>query len=232
MWKWVVRDYFAAFRGGKSKEGLKSAWWSIWYLGIFYPLMNDLYEDPKCMIIYATIAIPIIFGVVSGSVHSMALPKVMYLCPLKESVRKEYIEKSCIFRIFFVSLLGTIGAMALWISGLCDGVTAGVSISNIVAWAVLSCGFDHKKIDDSLKERFNTKESYMVSIIEAADTTITLISAFGVACALCWDTPVYWWVKWIFVGVAVFLQVPLTVRLLKNWNMVVERAASYEKSFL
>lgn len=236
MWKWVVRDYFTAFRGEQCKTWLKNSWWTVLYFGIFLPLISHLFDEPKHVFVYACIMLPLLFSIFTEGWHTLALPKVMYLCPLSQEERKEYIEKSCVFRIVFHSMIGITGVLLLLVTGHCGYVEAGVAVFHSVSWTIVLCGFDRNRVlDEKYRERMrsNGATQFMMSgMLETFSMLINACATFGFVGCLCWNTQVYWWVKWIFVGVAVLIQLPLTIRLLKNWDLAIEHAASYEESFL
>lgn len=235
MWKWVVRDYFAAFRWGKFKEWLKTGWWSILYFGLLMPLSLQLFEEPKEMVIYTCIVVPYMCVIISCNCHSMALPKVMYLCPMTEAQRQKYVEKSCILQIGVGGVLGGIMALVLWVTGFCNIVEAGILLFDSFSLAIALCGFGRVKPDERTKERMKLDVNtplVMLGGIETLTLIFAMCSAMGMYIVICWETPVFWWVKWIFVGVAVLIQLPLTLRLLRNWDVTIRKAASYEESYL
>ncbi|MBQ7776826.1 MAG: hypothetical protein IJ379_12990, partial [Lachnospiraceae bacterium] len=72
----------------------------------------------------------------------------------------------------------------------------------------------------------------IAGMVESANLLFTLLSIFFSAAVLCWDTPVALWVEYIFVGFVVLVQIPLTVKLLTYWNQFMDRAVSYERSYM
>ena len=233
MWKWVVRDYFAAFRWEKSKEWLKNnGWWFVFYFSFLLPSCFNMWSKGLSIGVYLTVALPFVYSVVSTGVHDKALPKVMYLCPMEQQVRKEYITRSYLFRIFVIVFLNLVAAVLLMILRISDVVTACMIVGNGVFWAVASSGLGRQRLEPAVMERLKSTTPYAMGNMETGLGMVSALSQFGLVCMLCWDTPVAWWVKWIFVGVAVVLQLPLKIRLLKNWDKTMERAISYEASYL
>jgi len=234
MWKWVVRDYFAAFRWEKSKEWLKNSngWWLVFYFSFMLPACSRIWSSSVSTKVYLMVVIPFIYGVFSVGIHDKALPKVMYLCPMEQKVRKEYIARSYLFRILMIVILNLVAAFFLLIMGLTDVVTACMIVGNGAFWAVAGIGLGRQRLDPAVKERLKATTSYAMGNMETGLGIVSALSQFGLVCILGWDTPVAWWVKWIFVGVAVVLQLPLAIRLLKNWDKTMERATSYEASYL
>lgn len=234
MWKWVVRDYFAAFRWEKSKEWLKNSngWWLIIYFSLMLPVNFNMWSKGLHIGIYLIVALPFLYGVVSVAVHDKALPKVMYLCPMEQGIRKEYIARSYLFRILMITLFNLVAALLLLIMGMVDTVIACMIVGNGTFWAVSASGLGRQRLEPAVMERLKATTPYAMGNMETALGMVSTLSQIGLVCMLYWDTPVAWWVKWIFVGVAVVIQLPLAIRLLKNWDMTIERAASYEESYL
>lgn len=234
MWKWVVRDYFAAFRWEKSKEWLKTgnAWWFILYFGLLFPSICGMWSSDQMVSVYYIMALPVMFSAFSTAVHPVGLPKVMYLCPMEQERREEYVAKSYLFRMLVVVLLEMMVAIVFLIWGIADVVTACVIVGNGLFWAIASSGLGHQWVDALTKERLKSATPYALGGLAAGLLLVSAFSQFGLVCMLCWDNPVAWWVKWIFVAVALFFQLPLAIKLLQNWNIAIKRAASYEASYL
>ncbi len=235
MWKWVIRDYFAAFRWEKLKSVGKNIWWSLIYFCVILPPMGQLCDTPKHMTTYFLVMLPVFLCITSSAVHSIRLPKVMHLCPIEERVKREYVEKSTVFRILFTSVVGITGVVLLVLFDLCDGMMAFVLIADLVLLAVLLSGFCN--LGESAIFGGNTEKKYpdmphSARVIETTNVCVTFISVFMAVYALCWDTPVAVWVKWIFIGFLVLVQIPLGVKLLTYWKLAVDRAVSYESSYL
>ncbi len=234
MWKWVVRDYFAAFRWEKSKEWLKNSngWWMILYFGLLFPACFNMWSSDKLLGVYFLMVLPVMLSAFSTAVHPMGLPKVMYLCPMEQEKRREYIEKSYLFRMLVVVLLEVLVAVLLMMLGMADVVTFCVIVGNGIFWAIASSGLGHQRMDGLTRERLKSVTPYALGNLATGLLMVSALSQFGLVCMLCWDNPVAWWVKWIFVAVALGFQLPFAIKLLQNWDIAINRAASYEESYL
>lgn len=234
MWKWVVRDYFAAFRWEKSKEWLKNSngWWLILYFGFLFPVCFNMWSSDKLFGVYFVMVLPIMFSAFSTAVHPMGLPKVMYLCPMEREIRREYIAKSYLFRMLVVVLLEVLVVTLLMLLGMADIVTACVIVANSIFWAIANSGLGHQWVDMLTRERLKSVTPYALGNLATGLLMLSAFSQLGLVCVICWDNPVAWWVKWIFVAVALVIQLPLAIKLLQNWDIAINRAASYEASYL
>lgn len=232
MFKWIVRDYFAAFRWGNIKEAMKNGGvFLIIYWGCLLPSIAGFIERKEYLLTYVLIIVPTAFTALSGKLHSMNLSKVMYLCPIGRKERREYIVKSCYFRIGLTAMVSILAVLILVCVGLCDWVTSIGLMFNGIVFALLMCGIEKKK-SITEKEPYPPIEMNRQGVIEVVDVFFTLISSYGIACLLCWDTPVSWWVKYIFLGIALVVQLPLTIAYLTYWKKAVEEATDYESSYL
>ena len=137
MTKRVIRDYFAAFRWQKIKESQKkNEWWILIYFMALAPLILGVYDSVTGTLAYYLIIVPLLFTMFVPTIHTMKLPKIMYLCPLSMDERREYITKSCIIRIAAAVLVDIIAVMVLLVSGICDGLTAISILLNLMLLSV------------------------------------------------------------------------------------------------
>lgn len=234
MMKYIIKDYFVAFRWGKIKESYKSGgWWMYFYLLTLLPAITGFYDRAKDAACYLLVGVPIVFCLFSAPLHPMRLPKIMYLCPMDEKARRSYIEKSGYFRMAFSVLLGIIGALVLIVGGMCDWICGVGLVFNMVVLALFSCGINangYGTTDANGNRTFDTSDAR--GVLEMWGIIITLISSLGYVAMLAWETTVAVWVKGIFIGVAVLIQLPIFLKYLTYWEGAVERAMNYERSYI
>ncbi len=234
MRKRIIQDYFEAFRWSKSKEAYKKGSWYTFFCFLFIvPVNSKFYENERKALAYLCIVIPIMFCMFSSTLHPMRLPKVMFLCPMQESERREYIVQSCWLRMSIHILIGVLGGVILLLNGICDPVCIGGSLFNIVVLAFFLSGINangYGRINENNVRAFDMDSA--PGILEMAQILVTIISSIGYSVMLCWDTPVAWWVKAIFVGIALLIQLPLLLHYTKYWKYSIEKAMSYESSYL
>lgn len=232
MFKWIVRDYFAAFRWENIKEILKNGGLFVAiYLCGFIPVTGGFTEKKEYLLTYVLIAVPLAFISLSGKLHSIKLPKVMFLCPIDRNVRREYIVKSCCFRIGLHVAINALAILILVCMGLCDWVSSIVLELNSAFLTLFMLGVKKRK-NSVYRDPFPSTEITKESIVGILNVFFVIISSSGVACMLCWDTPVAWWVKYIFLSIALVVQLPLTIAYMTYWKKAVEEAVDYESSYL
>lgn len=95
MGKRILREYISAFRWKNLKKIAKydyaSMACSIWL--IIYIFWNASMErkSEHEMVIKLAALLPLVFLFLSKGIHPFGLPKIMYLCPMSEKERKQYI---------------------------------------------------------------------------------------------------------------------------------------------
>lgn len=229
----VIKDYFTAFRWSNFKEKVAHFAYLVVYFFTVFPVLVGFFETWESALIYVLMMIPTIHILNSGSLHIMKMPKMMYMVPLTNDMKKEYIVKSAIFRICFCSLLGMICTLPLVFMGICRVITYVVMVYDYVIFALLLCGMNERY---GIEERDAWQEarSDCRGLIQGIDMIITVISLFGIACMLSWDANegkenVY--ENLLFIIPAILFQLPLTIKHMKYWNTAVEKALNYERSF-
>lgn len=227
----IIRDYFAAFRWSNFKTKVANSLYMIVYFAVIFPVIMGMYEKVQYAIIYYLIAIPTIHTVNSGCLHIMKMPKQMYLVPLSQQMKREYIVKSAIFRICFCTLFGAVCTLPLVIFDMCHVITYVVIVYNILTFALIFCGMNERyNIEE--REAWPQIKSDTRGIVQGIDIVITTFSLFGIAFLLCQDEGmrnVY--VNLIFIIPAILFQLPLTIKHMSYWNKAVEKAMNYEISY-
>ncbi len=232
MWKWVVRDYFAAFRWEKLKESLKGWGWMLIYFLCLWPALFDVYDSKQGALCYYVISVPFLLAIVSGSLHPIRLPKIMYLCPLTKEERKDYIRYSTIFCVVMNVLLGIIAVVILLGAKIVGLKIAGVLLWNMGITTLVFCGIAKKKAPNanpSVLEQASAsgKVAGAINFLISLSTTLVIIAIFCEE-----EQSMAGWAEWIFVGIVVLIQIPLMISMLKARRADMEDVASYERSYL
>lgn len=227
----VIKDYFTAFRWSNFKEKVAHFAYLVVYFSAILPTIVGFFETWKSALVYVLMMIPTIHILNSGSLHIMKMPKMMYMVPLTQDMKREYIVKSALFRICFCSLLGMICTLPLVLMGICRVITYVVLVYDYVTFALLLCGMNERY---GIEERdaWQETKSDCRGLIQGVNIFLTVISLFGIACMLCWDGGmVNVYANLIFIIPAILFQLPLTIKHMTYWNTAVEKALSYERSF-
>ena len=231
MTKRIVKDYFLAFRWGNYKKKVANHFFLVVYFSTILPALEGFFEKWEYALVYFLIAIPTIHMFNSGDHHIMKMPKMMYMVPLTQDMKREYIVKSAIFRICFCSLLGMVCTLILVIIGMCRAITYVVLTYEFVTFAILMCGMNERKGIEEREVKQEVKSDYR-GLIQGVNIYLTVISLFGIACIICWDEGrdnLY--VNLICLILAILFQLPLTIKYMSYWNKAVEKALNYETSF-
>lgn len=227
----IVKDYFVAFRWSNFKTKVAHFFYLNVYFSIMLPAVAGFFEKGEYALVYFLIMIPTIHIFNSGALHIMKMPKLMYMVPLTQEMKREYIVKSAIFRICFCSLLGALCTLPLVLLGICRVITYVVLVYDFVTLALIFCGMNERY---SIEERETWPEvkSDCRGIIMAVDIMLTIISIFAIACMLSWDGgQVNVYANLLFIIPAILFQLPLTIKFMSGWNKAVEKALSYEISY-
>lgn len=227
--KQIVYDYFAAFHWERLKKAFSNMnWWIYLYLGFALPAITIDQEDGT-FFAYTMLAFPILYCFLSGSIHPLKPPKIMFLCPMNLQDRKTYAIKFWLFKISIIIFLGLLGILILLSQKRIDIVSAGVALCNIIILSLFFSGFVEKS---PYAQKNPNPYNKADSPIEICGTLAAIFSSFSIAFLLCQDTPVASWVKWIFVAFLILVELPLTVVFMKRWRNALNNSLSYEQCYL
>ncbi|MGN0415564.1 MAG: hypothetical protein ACI4FX_08740 [Agathobacter sp.] len=112
MLRWVARQYMTGLRGGSLEKNQRFVvfFW-IPYLLILMPAASGAYDSVMEACCYYALAIPMGVCFCMAFINPVRMPKLMYLCPLDKSMRRDYIRGACWFRIAVHTGLAVIGAL-------------------------------------------------------------------------------------------------------------------------
>lgn len=228
----IIRDYFDGFRWNNFKGKVANAAYMIVYFSCLLPVIGGFFEKAEYALVYFAIVIPLIHVINSGCVHTMRMPKLMYMVPLSQSMKREYIVKSAIFRIVFCAFLGGVCALPIYLMGLCNILTYILIVYNVLTLALLFCGMNERYgIEDDTKWT-EIKSTTTRGVVQGINVFVTIVSSFLIASMLCLDVnlmtkeaPI------IFAIPAVLIQLPLTIKHMIYWKVAVDRAMTYETSY-
>lgn len=231
MGEMIIRDYFKAFRWSKFKDVFwKGGFWII-YMGVIVPFCGGFTEKGEYYVTFQMIFLPVLFCFISCFLHPMEIPKAMFLCPMSDRQRRDYVVQSCVFRICFTGSVGVVFTIGMIGLGLCDVVSGVALLGNHICLALLLCGFSERKgRTEEERNRSLLEHAGLRSGVEIVDALCIILCSFGIACVLCWDTTPAPWVKWVFLAVVLLVECPLTAYFMMGWKAAVERAISYEAS--
>ncbi len=215
-WDRVINDFFEGFFKRDIKKIDGATWWLIAYFGLVFPALFNYFDTTRSAIIYFMIATPAAVAFVLTNSYKIIVPKVLFLCPMDENMRREYIEKSCIVRIVFEMVLAAFGVLVLIGCGFCN-VAYGIGIMlNAAVLASLVFGINNGV--GEIRAIFNM--------------VITAISEMYYVAVLSWGGEHKQVFFWIFIVAWLIIQAPLAIKDLLLWNKVIDNAADYERSYI
>lgn len=91
MFHKVVQDYIHAFRWSRMKQSYPL--WAIIYWLLFLPMLSGWEQRDSVgkVMEYWLIAVPILFGFASARLFPVSIRKIMFLCPMDDVERKQYL---------------------------------------------------------------------------------------------------------------------------------------------
>lgn len=229
MWRWVIKDYFTSFSWYRMKDRMKSGdlFWAI-YMVTLLPLMCGIFEQWEYTMIYYLMMLPIGFSMLSLAFQKSRLPKIFYICPMEKAVRRAYIERKFLFSVLVSAFIGGVSTVLLLVLQLCHPLTAGVYFFNMLVISVFSDKIFIRTVEIPKESAIQLETVESEGIAEGVASLLSVLGTFAMSMVLSFGPSVESWCKWIFLGGAVVLILPLAIKGLTGWNGAVERALSYE----
>lgn len=230
----VIRDYFAAFRIDRIKAGYRSGnpftnWFPIVYVLFVMPASLQVFTKSLDVTIrFFVTGVLLLFDLYAAPLHPISLPKLLYLCPMSETERRDYIRKSYGFKIGFPVGLSALGMAVLWIFGKINGIFGLVVIAETGAIAICGGIMGRAQKDGYAREKKPSDN------FEGRDGWETLAIIVSVACAFFTMLYAVWledfWdiMSLVCVVCMVCMELPLTILMIRRVKPAQERALNYE----
>lgn len=230
----VIRDYFAAFRIDRIKAAFGSGnqfsgWWLIVYVLFIMPASLQVFaKSPDAIIRFYVTGVVLLFDMYAALLHPVSLPKLLYLCPMSEAERRDYIRKSYAFKIGFIIGLSVVVMSVLWLFGKINGIFGLVVIAETGAIAICNGIMAEARKDGCAGEKKSS------DIFEGRDGWETLAIIVSIACAFFTMLYAVWmedfWdiMSYVFVACIVCMELPLTILMIRRVKPAQERALNYE----
>ncbi len=231
--KWIIRDYIQGYRWVNIKRAFDTdyGWFSLIYFTAIMPFIMDLHETKNGLLVYYVVFFNVVFHLITGNTHSVKLPKQMFLCPIDEAMRKQYITKSVLFRIISMVVLTAISSLIFVLNGFCSWTISITLILSGVVSAVANCGFDSVfGIDKNDKWKCKYKRLGIYELVLFFAVAISVIVMVAYMCE--WGNQGIWWVELLFLGTVLFIELPITIKHFDYWKSELEKSLNYEASYL
>lgn len=221
MTKYIIRDFFSAFRISRLKQNKAS--FACVYLTVYIICIsifsNRSWSDKQIawrnIIVENALFLPMIFSFCSVMAHPIQLAKMMYLCPMSPWERRTYIYGSYFFRLGVHMLVSIAGLCIVVANAYCDVFSM---IQILINDALVAVMLNHR-------QQAGDRGSGMV-IGEILFLTALLSNAvqFGIVYDMTPDR----WIQWVLFFLFCFVQMPLEIRYVKYIRRELRRAVYYE----
>lgn len=225
MTKQVIRDYFSAFHWEKIKEFYKNGGWFFFLnMTVILPMFVRIFDSAIGAVNYYFALVPLEFAMFAAPLHPVALPKIMYLCPMSETERREYITKAFWFKFAVPVVVSGFCMSVLLALGVTDLLQAGmVLLENILVG--LAFGLDGRAA-------FLGEAGFREPVIKDLRDWQPIAGVVGAVTAC--------FVAFVAVGgreegivimmlcVICLLQLPLTIKVMWYYRRIMDNALNYE----
>lgn len=228
--KLAMRNYIRAFKWQNIKESYQNGTlFTLLYLGLILPIIQCLGELDVAAIHILTF-LPIVFTMFTSVLYPMALPKLMYLCPMSKEMRKKYIVSACYIRAGVPILLTLLILTFFLFSGITDWICAlGILLNNTMFSLCLGSGTNVKGFGDIDQRGYRSVPmNTAFSLCEGGIIIVSMLLGFGYSAWGGIDSPL--WLKLSMLIITLLIPVPLTRYYLKYWPGSVENALFYENT--
>ena len=227
----IIRDYLAGFGWGRIREKYKNSGWFLYLYILSAVPMIILGKDDggklgaRDVLCYYLTCIPMLFGMFSLGLHSMTLPKILYLCPMDERERKAYVKGAYRLKIAIPVGIAVVFCTILFGAGMLDGFLAVMVVAETL---LLCCTLG---IDAGAAGRWtnggNRKQQIPGMEAWTAGATIYGMCVGVFMMFTVWQRG---WVRWekLLLLAAVAIQLPLTLKVMSFYPKAVQNVLCYE----
>lgn len=224
--KLVIRDYFTAFWAGREKSDFNSNFLFLYVLCIWPLPLNLFGRGTERIVEFYVTAFVILYVLFAAPYHPVTLPKILYLCPLDDCQKRTYIVKSYLFKVLFPVGLAICEIGALCATGIMGGVqgfmllfsVAGLSVNTSLLYADRIAACRGKK----QSAVFYGGTDGWQAITTAVSLCECLFLLFDFALGEDVTTG-------MTLGCMVFLELPLTIRVVRRIRPMVDAMMHYER---
>ena len=225
----VWQDYWNALRwknAWKRMGELSGVIVVITHMLTIWPL-NILDLEGESRLYYYILAIPLIFALFSSLCVEIQLPKQMYLTPLTQVERREYMEKVLRLKIVIPNLVMGVAITVVLIFGKTNIAWGGILlIQNILSTMGMSLFYKVEKT--KYVKELQTEGNVLWAILTMV---IGLLGEFFILGAAC-SSAIMDNVSLIFLGVSVVIQLFCLHKIYSRKNQYFDKLANYERWYV
>lgn len=227
MLKKILREYCNAFRLSNFKILTENdTWWIYCYTLTLMPLSAHAFNSSKNIICYYSIAIPLLFGLLTSDLYPLGLPKMMFLCPLDRKERISYVKLCYRVKVFFPTAFCAL-CMLIPVLNRLFAPLAALYIILIFFCTMLGCNLRTMHQSSAyLFKKENTDPMPHISVWSSFHVLSGfIILLFAICIAIDEDFSPF---MLVFAFVGLFWMLPLTGRMLKFYRPILSAATDYE----
>ena len=226
MVKRALHDYALGFRWRNLVQLYKKSMLFVWILLFnFLNTVNSLLDESTSgTIVYLVWSTIFLFGLIGMTLSPLKLPKVMFLSPMNEQERKQYIQISFWVQILIPTLIGSVIGMFLLIFRVVKSYIVILSLINLLICFIF-CAVEPKG--------FNQNECIKQSVKSRVFSIVGVILSMGIELSLVfWEKRLgqEWNICHIAIGVAIVTVGIMTAIYLKKLPKRLEIYTVYEES--
>lgn len=211
----------------------KTAWKRMFELsgfGVFivqmltiWPL--NMYElEEMALVYYYAISIPLVFSMFSGLCVELRLPKQMYLTPLTQEERREYMEKLLRLKIVFPNMIMAVAIVAVLVFGKLPIAMGMILLLQNVLMTMGLALFYKKEAPNNRKEVYT--EGRMIWTV--FEMVIGLMGEVIILLTFC-GNEMFGEFAWCLWGIGVVVQLFCLYKMYSCKNQYIENLANYER---
>lgn len=231
--KLVIRDYFSGFRISKikaryGKDFFVATYWGTYLLLVAVTWMGK--TDIETVLNYYILAFLTLFCMYSVWLHPVSLSKLLYLCPMSELERRDYLVKSYLFKIGV-----PLGIALVEIGILC--VLHRINWAYAILMFASNAGIilcNSLMVEKRVRKNLEQKRGMFLSANSDGWETLGMIVSFCMVIYLL--VGIQWQNKMMGISgivtaiIILIVELPLTVRIIKRAGGVIELAMNYESA--
>lgn len=233
--KMIIRDYFSAFRirniveryGGNNFAN----WFPFLYPLIIMPILvgEKMSAEPMMYVQHYGVALLFLYGMFAAPLHPVALPKLLYLCPMDASERRNYIRQSYVLKIIIGMAVVIFGTVLLII---CTGLSAiyGVVFVMSEAAAILcSANMDGRNVKKCAESQRSVYIYSGTDGWEIAALIISVVVGFFVILGVQWQEDYSGMEGIFFLTILIVIELPFVILSVRKSKKVIDAAVYYER---
>lgn len=226
----IWREYKNAFRLSNFKKLTENnTWWFYIYLLTFFPAVCNMFDSPREITCYYFIVLPFLFVRLGGDLYPLALPKMMFLCPMDAGERIRYLKLCYRLKIFVTTVFAGVCLLILFLLGYLSPA-GSLYILFVFFCTALGCNLQTEALPVQSGQDKKTSGIFLeFSVWNTLHLILGLL--ITISCALfLFEVEISVPVVAALAFAGLFLQLLLTGRILKFYRPILAVAADYERA--